>query len=64
MMETIEIKVWEHDPMGFASIRDKLMAFCYEHKCAPDDVLISPYVEMDGETIVQMGIRLTLKEDE
>ncbi|AGR47947.2 hypothetical protein PHIM7_236 [Sinorhizobium phage phiM7] len=63
-MDTLEVKIWETQPMGFASFRDKLMAFCYENNCAPDDVLIAPYVEMEFDEIAYTGIRLTIKKAE
>jgi hypothetical protein len=56
---TRDIKIWETGPVGMASFRDKLMAFCYEHKCAPDDVAISPYADLSPcGVITEMGIRL------
>lgn len=59
-----EIKVWEHAPIPFSVIREKLMAFCYENNCKPDEVMIAPFTEMDHDNIVQMGIRLTYGENE
>lgn len=60
MTITRDIKIWETEPMGFASFRDKLMAFCYEHNVAPDDVKIGPYTEEHYGDIQEMGIRLTI----
>jgi len=56
-----DIKVWESSPIGFASFREKVMAFCYENKCAPDDLLIAPYVEQIYGDITSMGLRITFK---
>lgn len=64
MTVTQEIKVWEHSPVPFSVIREKLMTFCYENKCAPDEVMIAPYTESDHGTIIQMGIRFSIEKEE
>jgi len=58
-MNELEIKIWETNPISFATFRQRLMAFCYENNVAPDDLMIAPYTEeVYGET-VEMGIKIS-----
>jgi hypothetical protein len=58
------IKIWETEPMGFASFREKLMAFCYKHGVAPDDVRIGPYVDSAScGSVTKMGICLAIEKN-
>lgn len=62
MTAETEIKVWEHSPIPFSSLREKVMAFCYEHHVAPDDLLIAPFADQEHDTVTQMGFRISIIE--
>lgn len=63
-MPSITIKIWESEPIGFASFREKVMAFCYEHHVAPDDLMIAPYTESVYGDLMEMGIKISCKHRE